>query len=125
MEILKQYLTAGQRESFQKQLQQDLSSSYRQRLQIMLLTDQGQTQKEICQLLGCCPATANYWMQMVRAGLADRWQDCPIGRPKSVSNEYIQRLYELLESNPRDYGYFFQRWTVHWLSKQLEQELRV
>jgi transposase len=123
LETLEKYLTTGQRELFQKQLQQDLPSPYRQRLQIMILADQGQTQKEICLWLGCCPATAHYWMQMARAGLADRWQDCPIGRPKSVSNEYIKRLRELLECSPRDCGYFFQRWTVHWLSKQLEQEL--
>jgi hypothetical protein len=37
--------------------------------------------------------------------MVHQWQDCPIGRPKLVSNEYLQRLKELLYSNPRGYGY--------------------
>jgi hypothetical protein len=54
--------------------------------------------------------------------MVHQWQDCPIGRPKLVSNEYLQRLKELFYSNPRGYGYGSQHWTLNWLQKHLCEE---
>lgn len=120
------YLTAFQRKLLEKSLQQqDLPQSYRQRLQIMLMADDRKSQTEICQTLGCCPATVRHWMHIARAGMAHQWQDCPIGRPKAVNEEYLERLKELLNSSPRDCGYSFRRWTVNWLTKQLAKEFGV
>jgi transposase len=119
------YLTAFQRRILQKNLQGDLSESYRQRIEIMLLADEGKSQSEICQILRCCPATARHWMHIARSGMAHQWQDCPIGRPKAVNEEYLERLQELINNSPRDYGYSFRRWTVNWLNKQLAKEFGV
>ncbi|WP_293070164.1 MULTISPECIES: helix-turn-helix domain-containing protein [unclassified Moorena] len=119
------YLTAFQRKLLQKSLEQDLHESYRQRIQIMLLADQGKSQTEICQTLGCCAATVRHWMHIARSGMAHQWQDCPIGRPKAVNDEYLDRLKELINQSPRDYGYSFQRWTVNWLNKHLAKELGI
>lgn len=119
------YLTAFQRKLLQKNLQEDLSESYRQRIEIMLLADEGKTQTEICQILTCCPATARHWMHIARTGMAHQWQDCPIGRPKAINQEYLERLQELLSQSPRDYGYGFRRWTVSWLRKHLAKELGI
>ncbi|MFM6008543.1 MAG: transposase [Dolichospermum sp.] len=116
------FLTPFQRQLLQKKIQEDCSESYRQRIEIMLLADQGRTQTEICQILGCCPATARRWIHIARQGMAHQWQDYPIGRPKLVSNEYLQRLKELFYSNPRDYGYVSQHWTLNWLQKRLYEE---
>ncbi|MBH8553542.1 helix-turn-helix domain-containing protein [Nostocaceae cyanobacterium CENA357] len=91
----------------------------------MLLADQGQSQTAICQILGCCPATARYWMHIARAGMAHQWQDCPIGRPKAVNEKYLERLKELISHSPRDYGYSFKRWTASWLQKHLAKELGI
>lgn len=119
-------LTAFQHNLLEKSLQQqDLPQSYRQRLQIMWLADSGKSQAEICQTLGCCPATVRHWMHIARAGIAHQWQDCPIGRPKATNEEYLERLKELLTHSPRDYGYSFRRWTVNWLAKQLAKEFGV
>jgi transposase len=118
-------LTPFQRKLLQKSLQEDLPASYRQRIQIMLLADSGKSQTEICQTLGCCAATARYWMHIAHAGMAHLWQDCPIGRPKAVNDQYLERWQELLSSSPRDYGYPFRRWTVNWLSKHLAKELGI
>ncbi|WP_371723719.1 transposase [Dolichospermum sp. UHCC 0352] len=115
-------LTDFQRQMLLKSLQEHRSQSQRQRIQIMLLADQGITQAEICQILGCCPATARHWIHIARQGMAHQWQDCPIGRPKLVSNEYLQRLKELFYSNPRDYGHVSQHWTLNWLQKHLCEE---
>jgi len=119
------FLTTFQRKMLQKSLQEDLPESYSQRLEIMLLADEGKTQTEICQVLGCCPATARHWMHIARAGMAHQWQDCPIGRPKTVNEQYLERLRELLSNSPRDYGYSFRRWTTNWLQKHLTKEFGV
>lgn len=125
VEKTSQYLTPFQRKLLEKSLQEDLPKSYRQRVQIMLLASEGKSQTEICQILGCCSATVRHWMHIARAGMAHQWQDCPIGRPKTVSDEYLARLKELLAHSPRDYGYSFRRWTVNWLAKQLTKEFGV
>ncbi len=120
-----QLLTPFQRQLLQKSLQEDLNESYRQRIQIMLLADEGKSQTEICQTLGCCPATARHWMHIARRGMAHQWQDCPIGRPKAVNEQYLERLKELIDQSPRDYGYSFRRWTVNWLKKHLAKEFGI
>jgi transposase len=122
---LGKYLTSFQRKLLQKSLQEDLSPSYHQRIQIMLLADEGKSQAQICRLLGCCPATARHWTHLARAGMAHQWQECPIGRHKTVNEDYLARLQELVSHSPRDYGYCFQRWTANWLSKHLAKELGI
>ena len=119
------FLTPFQRQLLQKKIQEDCSESYRQRIEIMLLADQGRTQTEICQILGCSAATARHWIHIASSGMAHQWQDCPIGRPKTVNEEYLERLKELLSSSPRDHGYSFRRWTVNWLQKHLAREFGV
>jgi transposase len=118
-------LTAFQRKLLEKSLQEDLPESYRQRIEIMLLADKGKSQTEICQTLGCCPATARHWMHIARSGMAHQWQDCPIGRPKAVNEQYLERLKELIDHSPHDYGYSFRRWTANWLKKHLAKEFGI
>ncbi|MBN4001350.1 helix-turn-helix domain-containing protein [Nostoc sp. LPT] len=119
------YLTAFQRKLLLENLHKSLLESYRQRIEIMLLADEGKTQRSICQTLGCCAATARHWMHIARTGMAHQWQDCPIGRPKAVNDEYLERLKELINSSPRDHGYAFRRWTANWLGKHLAKELGI
>jgi len=119
------FLTPFQRNFLLKNLDPDLPNSYRQRIQIMLLADEGKSQTEICRTLGCSPATVRYWMHIARSGVAHQWQNYPVGRPKVINDEYLERLRELLKGSPRDYGYTFSRWTVNWLSKHLAKELGI
>lgn len=119
------FLTPFQRKLLLESLQKNLLESYRQRIEIMLLADEGKTQTEICQILGCCAATVRHWTHIARMGMAHQWQDCPIGRPKAVNDKYLERLQQLVSSSPRDYGYSFQRWTANWLQKHLAKEFGV
>jgi transposase len=119
------FLTPFQQKLLLKSLQEDLPEMYRQRIQIMLLADEGKSQTQICRTLGCCPATARHWMYIARSGMAHQWLESPIGRPKAVNEEYLERLKELVSNSPRDYGYSFQRWTANWLSKHLSKEMGV
>lgn len=123
--LINRCLTQFQRKLLQEHLQKQLPYSYRQRIEIMLLADEGKSQTEICQILGCCAATARHWMHIARSGMAHQWQDCPIGRPKAVNEKYLERLRELLNNSPRDHGYSFRRWTTSWLQKHLAKEFGV
>ena len=125
MEKPGQYLTPFQRKLLQKNLQSDLPELYRQRIEIMLLADVGKSQTQICQALGCSQGTARYWISLARAGSAHNWNASPIGRPKTVNDQYLERLKELVSHSPRDYGYPFGRWTGQCLSKHLKKELGI
>jgi transposase len=126
------YLTPFQRKSLQKSWQQNLADKQRQRIQIMLLADEGKTQVQICQKLGCCQATARHWITMARTNQAHHWQSNPIGRPTLAHEEYVQRLKQLVTQSPqevnvpnKDYQYPFKRWTAQKLSQHLQAELGI
>lgn len=121
-----QFLTPFQRKRLQKDLQQDkLSPRYRQRIQIMLLADEGKTQSQICEQLECSRVTARYWISQAKNGEAHNWQATPLGRPKAVNQEYKERLRQLVGQSPKECNYPFRQWTADWLSKHLEKELDI
>ena len=126
------YLTPFQRKLLQKSCQQELTDKERQRIQIMLLADEGQTQTQICQELGCCQATARHWIAQARNNQAHNWKSNPIGRPTLVDDRYLQRLKLLVTRSPREvnvpnkeYQYPFKRWTAKKLSQHLDAELGI
>jgi transposase len=124
-QLLGRYLTEFQRQLLAKNLKTEPMPEYRQRIEIMLLADEGQTQTQICRTLSCSPLTARHWIFMARSGQAHNWQDQPIGRPKIVTSDYLERLKQLITANPKDLGYPFSRWTGQWLSKHLSQEFNI
>ena len=127
MEKPGQYLTPFQRKLLlkNKNLQTNLRLEYRRRIEIMLLADAGQTQSQICKALSCTQETARYWIAMAQTGQADKWDERLQGRPKLVDERYLNRLTELVNHSPREYGYAFSRWTGEWLAKHLAKELDI
>jgi transposase len=124
--LQRQYLTPYQRKLLQKILQQDdLPQKYRQRIQIMLLADEGKTQSQICKQLGCSRITVRHWILVASSGEAHNWNASPLGRPKTVNDQYQERLKELVSRSPKEFGYPFRCWTAQWLSKHLANELSV
>jgi putative transposase len=119
------YLTPFQHKLLLKSLQTDLRPEYRRRIEIMLLADAGQSQAQICKALGCSQETARYWIAMVQAGQAHKWNEHSRGRPKNIDERYLNRLKELVNYGPREYGYSFSRWTGQWLTKHLAKELDI
>lgn len=124
-QLLGQYLTKFQRQLLEQQLESETTAEYRQRIEIMLLADEGNTQTQICRILSCSPLTARHWILMAKSGAAHNWQAQPIGRPKTVTSDYLTRLKQLVSANPRDLGYPFTRWTGQWLSQHLSQEFKI
>ena len=125
MEESAQLLTPFQRKLLLKNLENDLRPEYRRRIEIMLMADEGHCQAQICAKLGCSQETARYWIAIARDGKAHQWNDSPMGRPKMITEDYIDRLKDLVNHSPREYGYPFERWTAHWLGKHLAKELGI
>ena len=123
--FLSKHLTKFQRQLLEKNLQTEIIPEYRQRIEIMLLADEGKTQTQICRSLSCSPLTARHWILMAKSGQAHNWKDQAIGRPKTVTSEYLQRLKQLMSESPKDLGYPFSRWTGQWLSKHLSLEFNI
>jgi transposase len=116
-------LTSFQRKLLLKKLSGNtLSSLNRQRIKIMILADEGMPQSEICVEVGCSAATARHWTHMARSGMSHLWEDAQRGRPRVVTDAYLERLRELLTQSPREYKYPFGRWTSDWLRKHLAKE---
>jgi transposase len=49
----------------------------------------------------------------------------PVGRPKTIDEQYLDRLKELVSRSPKQFGYPFERWTAQWLGKHLYRETGV
>jgi transposase len=64
-------------------------------------------------------------MGIGEAGMSHKWKERKIGRPKTVNNQYLERLKDLVSHSPREYGYAFSNWTAQWLSKHLAKELGI
>jgi transposase len=119
------YLTEFQLKLLKQQSESESVAEYRQRIEIMLLADEGKTQSQICRELNCSPLTARHWIFMAKSGQAHNWQTQPIGRPKIVTSDYLERLKQLISASPRDLGYPFSRWTGQWLEKHLSREFNI
>lgn len=125
MENQGHWLTPFQRKLLLKSMETDLRLEYRRRIEIMLLVDQGQSQSQICAVLGCSQETARYWICIAQAGKAHQWNEHPMGRPKAINDEYMNRLKELVSHTPQEYGYSFRQWTAQWLAKHLSKEMGI
>lgn len=119
------FLTPYQRQLLQENLENNLRPEFRRRIHIMLMADAGESQTNICKKVGCSQEAARYWISVVKTGQYYKWNDSPIGRPKIVNEQYIQRLKELVSNSPREYGYAFERWTAQCLNKHLAKELGI
>lgn len=123
--ITNRHLTEFQRQLLKKNLKTEQAPEYRQRIEIMLMADEGKTQSQICQILSCSQLTARHWIFVAKSGQAHNWRSQPIGRPKTVTSDYLERLKQLINISPKDLGYPFSRWTGQWLEKHLATEFNI
>ena len=96
------------------------------RCQIILLAAKGRRRKEIADGAGCSVSWVDRVMGRFKglgiAGLSDRREDN--GQLK-LDEEYLARLYEVVDDCPQDYGYPRPTWTTELLAKVMTQETGV
>ena len=115
-------LTAAKRRRLQKIVAESATPPrVRRRALIVLLSAGGQGGEAISVTLGVTRRTISNtrtrWRQEGFASLVDAPR---AGRPPRADAAYIARLLEVVEQDPRAYGYAFTRWTAPRLAAHLE-----
>jgi transposase len=90
---------------------------------MLLLLDDGNTQKHIAELIGCSLSKVAYWCVHGDPDNLDSLSDERMkGNYRKATEEYIRLLLEVIEAAPEKYGYEFGRWTTTRLATHLEKK---
>lgn len=119
----KNFLTPSQVIGLQLALKENELAHVRERILIILLQNDGRTQKEISKFLGCSPRTVAYWcMQGDPDNLETLHNKREYEHYRKASPEYIDLLLKTVEQPPSALGYEFGRWTAERLTTYLTQK---
>ncbi|ASC72877.1 hypothetical protein XM38_038370 [Halomicronema hongdechloris C2206] len=120
---IKNYLTPEEKQELQKQLKSHEHPDIRERILILLLRNDGKTQQEIADFLGCSLRKVAYWCTHGDPSNLDSLIDERMkGNFHKATDQYVDLLLEVIEKDPQGLGYEFGRWTAARLSVYLEQE---
>jgi len=120
---VKNYLTPEEKLELQEHLKSHEHPDIRERILILLLRNDGKTQQEIANFIGCSPRKVAYWcMHGDPSNLDSLIDDRMKGNHHKATDQYIDLLLEIIEKDPQEFGYEFGRWTAQRLATYLEQE---
>jgi len=116
----------NRRARIKKALAKAKDPAYRDRLRAVLWSEDRRSISEIAKLLGKHPTTVLMWIKdYLRFGFSGLKVGKSPGRPPLVDQEGKAVLERALETNPRDMGYIFTRWTLSTLCEHLHREAHV
>lgn len=114
------FLTPKQKKALQKALKSDNCPYFREHALILLLLNDGKTHKEVADLIGCGVRTVDYWFVQGDPDNLDSLRDKRAeGNYQKVTDEYINLLMEVVEKEPKDFGYEFGSWSGERLASHL------
>lgn len=118
----KNHLKPEQRQKLQKALKQEENGDIRERILILLLLNDGKTQKEIAEFIGCSKNKVCFWCVHGDPDHLESLKDDRMkGNHHKVTQEYIEILLETIEKEPFELGYEFGRWSTQRLATYLEE----
>ena len=118
----KNHLNPKQIEKLQKALREEQKASIRERVLILLLLNDGKTQSNIAEFLGCSINKVSYWcLKGDPDNLESLIDERMKGNHKKVTHKYLEILLETIEKAPQELGYDFGRWTAQRLATYLEE----
>ena len=104
----KGFLSKEQKEKLQKNLKEHEHPEIRERILILLLLDDGKTQPEIANFVGCSLRKVAYWTVHGDPENLESLKDKRMkGNYKKATEEYIDLLLKTIEIEPEDLGYEF------------------
>lgn len=119
----KGYLKKEQKEKLQKTLKQEEHPDIRERILILLLLNDGKTQGEIADFVGCSYQKVSYWCMHGDPDNLESLKDERMkGNGRKATDEYIEMLLEVIDKSPTELGYEFGRWTSKRLADYLVKE---
>ena len=120
---VKSFLTPDQVTKLQTALKESELPHVRERILILLLQNDGKTQQEISQFIGCSPRTVAYWCMH---GDPDKLESLHNKREqesyRKATPEYLKLLLFAVEKEPSELGYEFGRWTGERLATYLAEQ---
>jgi len=120
------FLSTEEKNNLQQALKTEEKADIRERILIFLLLNDGKTQQETADFLGCSLRTVAYWFKHGDPSNLETFQDGRSkGNYKKVTPEYIKLLLELIDKDPKEFGYEFGRWTAARLAEHLEKETKI
>lgn len=118
----KNYLTSEQKQKIQKALKIEENGDIRERLLILLLLNDGKTQQEIANFIGCSKNKVCYWCVHGDPDNLETLKDQRMkGNNQKATDKYIEILLETVEKEPQELGYEFGRWSAQRLATYLEK----
>jgi transposase len=110
---VKNYLKLEQKEMLQKALKEEENPDIRERILILLLLNDGKTQADIADFIGCGLNKVNYWCIHGDPENMETLKDKRMeGNHRKATDKYIEILLETVEKEPEELGYEFGRWTA-------------
>ena len=118
----KNHLNAEQVKKLQQALKQEENGQIRERILILLLLNDGKTQKEIAKFIGCSHNTICFWcVHGDPDNLESLKDDRMKGNHQKATEKYIEILLETIDKSPEELGYEFGRWSAKRLATYLEE----
>jgi transposase len=116
------FLKLETKEILQRVLKEHEHPDIRERALIFLLLNDGRTQAQVAQIIGCSVRKVAHWGVHGDPDNLDSFRDKRMdGNHRKATQEYIDLLLEVVEKEPQDYGYDFGRWTGERLATYLEE----
>jgi len=107
----------------ERAMRQDKRAEVRQRATVMRLLHLGHKPEAVAeQQMVSVPTIYNWHRQWRVQGIEGLANKPKSGRPSKASEAYCQKLEEMLEKEPAEFGYRFAIWTTDRLRAHLEKE---
>ena len=117
------FLTKEQKKAMRKAMREDECPHFREHILIMLLANDGKTQSQIADFIGCSLRTVSHWFTHGDPENLESFRDGRgQGNNQKATPDYIDLLIEIVEKEPTELGYEFGRWTAQRLSEHLAKE---
>ncbi|MEL7037074.1 MAG: IS630 family transposase, partial [Cyanobacteria bacterium J06592_8] len=117
------HLKPEQKEKLLLQFKREDNSVIRERILILLLLNDGKTQKEIAEFLGVSVNKVCYWCVHGDPDNLESLKDKKMqGNHRKATDKYIEILLKTIEKEPEELGYSFGRWTAQRLAVYLEDQ---
>lgn len=119
----KDFLDLEEKKNLQKALKEEERAEVRERILMFLLLNDGKTQREIADFIGCSLKTVAHWCVHGDPNNLESLEDGrKNGNHKKATEEYINLLLKIVDEDPKEFGYEFGRWTAARLAEHLEKE---
>ncbi|WP_159294960.1 IS630 family transposase, partial [Microcystis aeruginosa] len=119
----KDFLDLEEKKNLQKALKEEERAEVRERILMFLLLNDGKTQREIAEFIGCSLKTVAHWCVHGDPNNIESLEDGrKNGNHKKAPEEYINLLLKIVDEDPKELGYEFGRWTAARLAEHLEKE---